>query len=173
MDTSSLIGKGGRWRTTLEYSAARLLFSGLALVPRPLAICAARAMAWGAYLASRKLRRVGEFNLQMAFPKMSRRERRRLLRESMVNLGRHMVEFSRFSTATPESLREIVNCEGLEHLAAAQALGRGVIMVTGHLGAWEIINFVLSAFGQSGDFLVRRIENPAIERSTIKQLMPE
>jgi KDO2-lipid IV(A) lauroyltransferase len=154
----------GRLTTIFEYSAARLLFSSLALLPRPLAIRAGCALARSAYLVSGKLRRIGELNLELAFPEMSPRERKLLLRDSMVNLGRHLGEFSRFSTITPETLRETIDCKGLEHLDAARALGRGVIMITGHLGAWEMASLALSAFGYPFDFLVRRIENPAIER---------
>lgn len=154
----------GRLTTIFEYSAARLLFSSLALLPRALAIRAGSALARSAYLVSGKLRRIGELNLAFAFPEMSPRERKLLLRDSMVNLGRHLGEFSRFSTITPEALRETIDCEGLDHLDAARARGRGVIMITGHLGAWEMASFALSAFGYPFDFLVRRIENPAIER---------
>ena len=154
----------GRLRTILEYSTARLLFSGLALLPRPLAIGVGCAMAHLAYRVSWKLRRIGELNLELAFPAMGQRERSRLLRDSIVNLGRHVGEFSRFSTVTPETLRKTIDCEGLDNLDAARALGRGVIMITGHLGAWEMISFALSAFGYPFTFLVRRIENPAIER---------
>ena len=154
----------GKLQTILEYSSARLLFSSLGLLPRPLAIRVGRAMAHMAYLVSWKLRRIGDLNLKMAFPDMGRRERRRLLRDSIVNMGRHLGEFSRFSTVTPEVLRETIDCEGLDNLDAARALGRGVIMITGHLGAWEMISFALSAFGYPFEFLVRRIENPAIER---------
>jgi Kdo2-lipid IVA lauroyltransferase/acyltransferase len=153
-----------RLRTLLEYSAARLLFFSLGMLPRPLAIASGRALARAVYLIGWKLRRIGDLNLKMAFPQMSRSERKCLLRDSMVNLGRHLGEFSRFSSVTPETLRKTIDCEGLENLAAARAPGRGVIIITGHLGAWEMISFALSAFGYPFDFLVRRIENPAIER---------
>ncbi|MGH7855413.1 MAG: lysophospholipid acyltransferase family protein [Candidatus Binatia bacterium] len=136
----------------------------MALLPRPLATSICRAMAHVAYLVGWRLRRIGDFNLKMAFPEMGRRERRRLLRDSIGNLGRHLGEFSRFSTVTPETLRETFDCEGLDKLDAARALGRGVIIITGHLGAWEMISFALSAFGYPFNFLVRRIDNPAIER---------
>jgi KDO2-lipid IV(A) lauroyltransferase len=154
----------GRLTAILEYSAARLLFSSVALLPRALAIRAGRGLMRGVYLVSRKLRKIGEINLELAFPNMSPRARKVLLRDSMVNLGGHLGEFSRFSTITPETLREMIDCEGLDHLDAARAGGRGVIMITGHLGAWEMASFALSAFGYPFDFLVRRIENPAIER---------
>ena len=153
-----------RLRTILEYSAARLLFASLALLPRSVAIIVSRAIARIVYLLAWKLRRIGELNLKIAFPQMSPPERRRVLRDSFLNLGRHLGEFSRFSTTTPETLRETIDCEGLERLEAARALGRGVIMITGHLGAWELISFALSAFGYPFNFLVRRIENPAVEQ---------
>jgi KDO2-lipid IV(A) lauroyltransferase len=95
---------------------------------------------------------------------MNERERERILRGCFKNLGRLLGEFSQFPRATPESLRRIVECEGLENLQAAQALGRGVILFTGHLGAWELSSFALSAFGYPISFLVRRIDNPLIER---------
>jgi KDO2-lipid IV(A) lauroyltransferase len=153
-----------RLRTLLEYSAARLLFFTLGKLPRPVAITTGRALARAAYLIGWKLRRIGDLNLKMAFPEMSRGERKRLLRDSVVNLGRHLGEFSRFSSVTPETLRKTIDCEGLENLDAARASGRGVIIITAHLGAWEMISFALSAFGYPFDFLVRRIENPTIER---------
>jgi KDO2-lipid IV(A) lauroyltransferase len=140
------------------------LFSSLALLPRRLAAGAGRAVAHIVYLSSRKLRRVGEMNLQIAFPEMGESERKRLLRKSMINLGRHLGEFSRFATVTPEQLRRTTACQGLELLDAARARGRGVIIITAHLGAWEMVGFALSALGYPFDFLVRRIENPAIER---------
>src|SRR6185503_17455643 len=39
----------------------------------------------------------------------------------------------------------------------------GVILFTGHIGAWELSSFGLSLFGHPLSFLVRRIDNPKIE----------
>lgn len=151
-------------RTALEYAAARVLFLGLGLLPKRLAVMAGQALAYAIYLALPKLRRIGELNLTMAFPEMSARERKELLRRSVLNLGRHIGEFTRFATIAPETLRRNIDCQGLEHIEAARAQGRGVIMITGHLGAWEMISFNLSVLGYPFEFLVRRIENPAVER---------
>ena len=159
-----LVENRGKVRANFEYFAARLLFSSLALLPRSVAMSMGRVLARFAYFASRKLRRIGDLNLKMAFPHMRPTERERLLRDSMVNLGRHLGEFSRFSRITPERLRQTVDVEGLEHLDNARSAGRGVIIITGHLGAWETVGFGLAAFGYPFNFLVRRIENPAIEQ---------
>ena len=149
----------------LQYSAARLLFFCLGRLPRRLAIAGGRALARALYRLSGKLRRIGDFNLKMAFPEMDAGERQRLLRASMVNLGRHLSEFSRLSALTPEALRKAIDCEGLENLESARTGGRGVILITAHLGAWEMISFAIAALGYPFDFLVRRIENSAIERA--------
>jgi len=158
------MGKRGKVQTALEYVAARSLLTGLGLLPRPVAIATGRGVGRIAYGLSKRLRRTGFRNLELAFPEMDERERERILRGCFKNLGRLLGEFSQFPRATPESLRRIVECEGLENLQAAQAFGRGVILFTGHLGAWELSSLALSAFGYPMSFLVRRIDNPLIER---------
>jgi KDO2-lipid IV(A) lauroyltransferase len=158
------MGKRGKVQTALEYAAARSLLTGLGLLPRSVAVATGRGVGRIAYGLSDRLRRTGFRNLELAFPEMDERERERILRGCFKNLGRLLGEFSQFPRATPESLRRIVECEGLENLQAAQALGRGVILFTGHLGAWELSSLALSAFGYPMSFLVRRIDNPLIER---------
>jgi KDO2-lipid IV(A) lauroyltransferase len=158
------MGKHGKVQTALEYATARVLLTGLGWLPRPLAVATGRGVARIAYGLSDRLRRTGFRNLELAFPEMKERERARILRGCFNNLGRLLGEFSQFQSATPESLRRIVECRGLENLEAAQALGRGVILFTGHLGAWELSSFALSAFGYPMSFLVRRIDNPLVEQ---------
>ncbi|MGH9881457.1 MAG: lysophospholipid acyltransferase family protein [Pyrinomonadaceae bacterium] len=153
--------KRSRIRTNVEYAVARCLISGLGLLPLRVAVAIGRTMGRVAYLVSRSLRRTGMRNLELAFPEMTEDERRRILRGCFINLGRLLGQFSHLSTISPESLGQIVYCEGLENLDAVR--GRGVILLTGHLGAWELTSFALSCFGYPLSFLVRRLDNPRIE----------
>ncbi|MBV9960391.1 MAG: lysophospholipid acyltransferase family protein [Acidobacteria bacterium] len=157
------MGKHGKVQTALEYAAARTLLTGLSLAPRAVAVAAGRGLGRIAYTFGGRLRRAGTRNLEMAFPDLSATERERLLRGCFANLGRLLGEFSHFEKASPESLARLVECEGLEHLEAAEARGKGTILFTGHLGAWELTSLALSAFGHRVDFLARRIDNPLIE----------
>jgi KDO2-lipid IV(A) lauroyltransferase len=118
----------------------------------------------GAYYFSSRLRRTGRRNLELAFPELREEERRRLLRGCFESLGRLLGVFSQFATANRETLESLIECEGLEHIEAARARGRGVILFTGHVGAWELTSFALSLFGHPLSFLVRRIDNPKIEK---------
>ena len=147
-------------RSAVEYAAARALLFTVRSLPRSVAVAAGQGLAWLAYLLVPRLRRVGDLNLRIAYPEMNGAERRRLLRRSLLNLGRHL---ALFTGSKPETLGEIMECEGFEHLDAAQAARHGVIMITGHFGGWEIINFALSKRGYAGDFLVRRSKNPALD----------
>jgi len=110
-----------------------------------------------------RLRRTGRRNLDLAFPDLALSERDRLLRGCFENLGRLLGVFSHFAEGDSDSLKRIIECEGLEHLDAAHANGRGMILFTGHVGAWELSSFGLSLFGYPLSFLVRRIDNPKIE----------
>ena len=158
------MGKRGKVQTALEYATARALLTGLGWLPRSLAVATGRGISRIAYGLSDRLRRTGFRNLELAFPEMEERERARILRGCFANLGRLLGEFSQLPRATPESLSRIIECRGLENLRAAQARGRGVILFTGHLGAWELSSFALSAFGYPLNFLVRRIDNPLVEQ---------
>lgn len=153
----------GKLQTTLEYVVARAALSTLGALPRPISVASGRAIGRLAYLLAGRLRRTASRNLELAFPELGPDEKKRLLRGCFDSLGRQLGEFSQLTRVTPEELQRIVDCEGLEHLQAAQARGRGVILFTGHLGAWELSSFALSAFGRPLSFMVRRIDNPRIE----------
>jgi len=148
----------------LEYLIARSLLFAFGLVPLRMALFLGAKLGRGFYYFSGRLRRTGDHNLKLAFPDMSQPQRRLLLHGCFESLGRLLGVFSHFANASPETLRDMIDCEGLEHLEAARQSGRGVILFTGHVGAWELSSFALSLFGHPLSFLVRRIDNPKIEK---------
>ena len=151
-------------QTNLEYAVARSLLASFGWLPLWLSLSVGSRMGRAAYYFSGRLRRTGHRNLELAFPESTEQERRRLLRGCFENLGRLLGVFSRFASADPQGLQSLIECEGMEHIDAARASGRGVILFTGHVGAWELSSFALSLFGYPLSFLVRRIDNPKIER---------
>lgn len=159
------MAKRGKLQTMLEYALARSVLGFLGLLPRPAAIALGRAIGRIAYWLPGKLRRTGEINLAIAFPEMKDQDRRVLLRSCFASLGRLLGEFSQFPRATPDSLRQMIEYDpvGLAHLRAAETDRRGVIFLTGHIGAWELLSFGWSALEYPISFLVRPIDNPRIE----------
>jgi len=157
------MARRGRVQTTLEYALARSILLVLGVLPRNVAVGIGRGMGRIGYALAGDLRKTGTRNLSIAFPEMEPAEKARIVRGCFDNLGRLLGEFSQLSRVTPDELHQSVECSGLEHLQAAQANGRGVILFTGHLGAWELSSFALSAFGYPLSFMVRRLDNDLIE----------
>ena len=160
------MGKKGKAQEFLEYAAARTLLSGLGALPRPAAVSAGLALGRAAYALAGGLRRTGLRNLEIAFPEMDAAERQRILRGTFQSLGRQLGEVSQFPRATPERLREVAeyDSEDVKLLDLARERGRGVIFLTSHLGAWEMLCFAHSALYEPLSFLVRPIDNPRIDR---------
>jgi len=146
----------------LEYGVVRFMLAVFASMPLRAALRIGASLAVCFSWCAGRLRHTGERNLEIAFPELSIGERRLLLRRTFGNLGRLLGVFSQF-TKQPENLLEIIDRDGFEYLAAAKQAGRGIILFTGHVGAWELSSFALSLFGHPLSFLVRRIDNPKIE----------
>lgn len=148
-----------------EYAIARAFLAGLGALPRSAAVAVGRGMGRAAYALAGGLRRTGLRNLELAFPEKSLREREEILRGSFVSLGRQLGEVSQFPRANAERLRAVVEYdpEDVKLLDVARERGRGVIFLTSHLGAWEILCFAHSVFYEPLSFLVRPIDNPRID----------
>jgi KDO2-lipid IV(A) lauroyltransferase len=62
---------------------------------------------------------------------------RELVRREVRNEGRRSVDLL-WALANPDELRATTAIDGLEHIAEALAPGRGVVLVSTHLGGWEV-----------------------------------
>ena len=147
----------------LEYWVVVAVARCLGWMPRKLARLLAVFIAFFVYWCFPKLRRVGERNLQLALPELSSKTRKKILRRVYIHLGWQLVEFCRMTRYTPESTRDWMRTEGLEHYLAAQARAKGVLIITGHLGAWELSSFYHSLMGHPMGMLIRRLDNRRLD----------
>ncbi len=83
-------------------------------------------------------RRVAARNLALCFPELDADAQAALLRRSFEELGIGLFEFARAWWGSVEPMRGKVAVEGLEHLEAARAGGRGVIIISGHFVTLEL-----------------------------------
>jgi KDO2-lipid IV(A) lauroyltransferase len=150
-------------RKTLEYWLVVGVARTLGWMPRPMARLLAGVLALVTYHVLGRLRRVGERNLQLAFPKMEPDSRRRTLRSLYRYLGWQLVEFCQMPYYTPDNTRGLIRTEGLEHFLAAEAMGQGVLVLTGHLGAWELSSFYHSLMGHPMGMVIRRLDNRKLD----------
>jgi KDO2-lipid IV(A) lauroyltransferase len=151
-------------RRKLEYFAVLLLIRGVGKLPRGLARRIGAAIGALAFVALPRLRRVGYRNLQIAFPELSRAEQAAILRAEYRSLGWQLGEFCQMRKYTRENTGGFLRYEGLERYLAARAAGRGVLILTGHLGAWELSSYYHSLMGYPMSMVIRRLDNELVDR---------
>ena len=151
-------------RQRLEFALVWLLLELLGLLPRRAARAVGAGIGWIAYAATPRLRRTGWKNLELAFPEMPAAEREKILRAMYKQLGWQLAEFCHMSGYTLERANQFIRYEGLENYLAAQRRGQGVLILTGHLGAWELSSFYHSLAGHPMSMIIRRLDNSWIDR---------
>jgi KDO2-lipid IV(A) lauroyltransferase len=156
--------KRSRIRNLAELAAVRLLFGLIGVFPLRTSMRIGRRV--GVFLGRRlrRLRRTAGRNLEIAFPGISEAEKNRLTDGTFESLGRHLGLAAHLRSCTLEDVRGIVDIEGAENFYAAESEGRGILLFTGHFGSWEIFNLLPAAFGYKLHILVRRIDNPLVEK---------
>jgi len=157
------VAKQVKLKQRLEYWCLRVLVAVMGMLPRPLGRAAGAMLGWMVYVLLGRLRRVGQRNLAMAFPEKSEEERTRILRGVYRSLGWQLAEFCRMRRYTAESAGKLIRYEGLENYLAAKAKGKGVFVLTGHLGAWELSSFYHSLAGYPMSMVIRRLDNPLVD----------
>ncbi len=62
--------------------------------------------------------------------------------------GKYLVDFFKFARFTPAEIKRLVSFEHSEYLEQAEALGHGMILITAHLGNWELGGAILASQGR-------------------------
>jgi len=104
-------------------------------------------------------------NLRRAFPEKSESEIRSIMTKMFRHLGKSSFEMLLVdSFKGKRDLERYFEFHGLEHLQEAYALGKGVIILSGHIGFWEVGTFFLGALGFPADFVAKQMRNPFIDK---------
>ncbi|MCX7993657.1 MAG: lysophospholipid acyltransferase family protein [Fimbriimonadales bacterium] len=133
-------GKLGGWGLRLAWGLFRTL-------PMGVAQRLGAGLGLLAYALSRRYRRVAIRNLQRAFPDWSPAQARATARRVFRNFGVSMAEFFKAPSMTRAQIEQRLTVVGLEHLDAALREGKGVLLITGHFGNWELMARYLCMLG--------------------------
>ena len=146
------------------YVAARLVSVAMHSFPVNVNLQTARFLGTFLYSVDHRHRERALANLRRSFPEMTERQRHRLARRSVQQMVMLFVEvlfttrLIRFDTWTHyvelENFREV-----LELLLRRE---RGLILLTGHYGNWEILGYVLATLGFSTVSIARPLDNPYV-----------
>lgn len=133
-------------------------------MPLGLAIFIGRGLGFLAYVFLRKHRRIAADNLNLAYKgALTEEETRAIVRKVFANIGITAAETLRIPWIKHADLHKYVSCDGLDNLRAALAKGRGVIILTGHFGNWELQAAYFGLAGFPMDVVVRELDSPLID----------
>jgi KDO2-lipid IV(A) lauroyltransferase len=148
----------------LQYAALRAVAMCLHCWPVDLCLEGAKLIGACLYTFDRRHRERAIGNLRRSFPEMSESELRKMARQSMQQLVMLGVE-TMFTS-------RLVRIDTVAHYIKLNTLGptlkilleqkQGVIMLTGHYGAWEVLGYALATLGFETTSVARPLDNPYI-----------
>jgi KDO2-lipid IV(A) lauroyltransferase len=148
------------WPTWTGLGVLRLI----ALLPYP----AQRRMASGLGFLVRRLPlhyvRVARCNIEICLPDLDCDDRERLLAEHCSSLAMGLCETAMTWWGSDRRVRELAEIQGLEHLRAALAGGRGAILIGGHFTTIEIATRILGTVVPL-NFVFRKMKNALLSRT--------
>ncbi len=140
---------------------ALVVLRGLArLLPRSVAQSCGAAVGWSVMRMWKRRRDVCSSNLALAF---SERESGRVRLETAKvfrNIGRTTFEILRISQGTSKDLLTLVDSPPIDILDNACGQAKGVLLLSGHIGNWELFAGWIRAKGYPLDVVVKPMRNP-------------
>ncbi len=103
--------------------------------------------------------------LRLAFgSQLSDGETRRLCRDNFGHYGTVLAEFMRLPRLDDQTLLDRFEITGLDHVAAARRQGRGLIVLTAHVGNWEWLAAAQAALGLDIAIITRHAHQEGVDR---------
>jgi KDO2-lipid IV(A) lauroyltransferase len=108
-------------------------------------------------------RRVAERNMELALPEIGPAERRRLVRDCFRHFGAALCDAISSTRFDPVEICRRFTLEGWENLEAAVRRGRGVFILSAHVGFWELVPPVVALYRGAMSLVVRPADNPHLD----------
>jgi KDO2-lipid IV(A) lauroyltransferase len=108
-------------------------------------------------------RRIALDNLARAYPALPPRARARLARRASQHLGMTLVELARLLARPLDATLDRIYLEGVDHLRAAMAEHGRALLLTAHLGNWELLAAAHRLAGYPLSIVVRPLDTPWLD----------
>lgn len=131
----------------------------LRVLPYKISLWVGARLGAAAYILLAKERRKAEANLEFAFADtLTRAEREKIAKNVFRNLGRTTVEIAKMPFLKKAKLNSLIDIHGIANLKEAAAKNKGIIVVTSHLGNWEMLAAYFAA-NYSANVMARRLRD--------------
>jgi len=109
-------------------------------------------------------KRVVERQIAAAFPDLDHQAVLELARQSYEHLGRTFIETALLDSLGKQGVLQLVDSvEGWEIIEDVLGKGKGAVLVTGHIGNWELAGAYVAARGVPLDAIARGMANPLFD----------
>src|SRR5215470_292297 len=160
-------------RSSLRHRLEHGLLLGAAGVlqrlPRGSSAKLGRALSRAVFGVARSRRQILEQNLAAAFPEKSEADRRAIARACVELFGSTVLEFVDSARFSREEIERKVAVTGVENLEYARKRGKGVFILSAHIGSWELGAIRAGLLGEPISPVVRPLDNPLLERELQKR----
>ena len=149
------------------YLLSRFALFAVGSLPRNAAVGLLDRLASLAFRLDALHRHIARVNLTIAFPELSHQERYEIARKSFQHTARNLLEVSRMPRLTRENIGRLVQYDsrlGLNNYETAAARGKGILYLTGHFSAWELLPAAHALHGYPLSFVTRPLDNAPLEK---------
>ncbi|MFH1784197.1 MAG: lysophospholipid acyltransferase family protein [bacterium] len=149
---------------SLIYISVRILHVVVSCLPWNLSVRIGSVTGFISYYLLRAPRRIVCSNLALAFIEKSPSEIKKIAREVFSNQGENLFELLSFGKLNAQRVKKLVNAQGLEHLDKALEKKKGVLLLSGHIGNWELLGAYLSLVGYPISVIARRVYDERLNK---------
>jgi KDO2-lipid IV(A) lauroyltransferase len=157
------VGRPSTFRHRVEFGAYRFASALWRGLPESIAVGLGGGVGWLAGVLLRVRRRDVDANLRIAFPDASPAWRRRVARACYAHLGREAAVIARMPDWSRDEVLGRVRFVDFEPVRQAAEGDDGVVVLTAHLGNWEVAGAGLAALGLPLDVVGKGMANQRFE----------
>ncbi|MCH7760832.1 lysophospholipid acyltransferase family protein [candidate division TA06 bacterium] len=141
----------------------QILYWLFQILPRSLGLLLGGMIGEGTYFILPRQRKKALLHLQLAYGETkSREEIRRMGHRVFIALGKNLVDVLRIPKIHKGNVDEIIEVMGMERFERTFQKGRGIIVITAHLGCWELISVYFSLKGYPVNVIGRKLPEERI-----------
>jgi KDO2-lipid IV(A) lauroyltransferase len=140
-----------------------VLVAAAGRLPLPVGLWLGRRLGDAAYAALGRRRRLALTNLARAYPALPPAARARLARRASQHLGMTLMELAGVLAHPLDATLTRIRLEGVEHLRAAMATHGRALLLTAHLGNWELLALAHRLTGFPLSIVVRPLDTPWLD----------
>jgi KDO2-lipid IV(A) lauroyltransferase len=149
----------------LTYRLLLLFIRIASCIPLSIAQSMGRTLGSLAYWVPMSRKAVAFDNLIQSFSfEITADEAKRLLKEIYIHFGQMFLEVPHTVRLNPGNVNRYVTIESEEHLHDALKKGNGVLVLTGHLGNWELMSTALAMRFRNGAVVARPMDFEPLEK---------